>query len=242
MHIEQVVADGKTYWQNLSGDASSSHPRLPPLVRDLQIDYTALSFVAPEKVRFRYKLEGLDSDWQDAGNRRQAFYTNLPPRKYRFRVIACNNSGVWNEQGAALDFAIAPAYWQTNWFRALCLLAFLAIFWTIYQLRVRALERRQALLERHRTEVRALNEQLIKAQEAERIRIAGELHDGVLQQITSATLRLGKVKYQVAADSEAKTKAAGVQQELIKIRRDIRHPSHEPHPAVLQESGLPTAL
>ena len=242
VHIEQVIADGKTYWQNLSGDASSSHPRLPPLVRDLQIDYTALSFVAPEKVRFRYKLEGLDSDWQDAGNRRQAFYNNLPPRKYRFRVIACNNSGVWNEQGAALDFAIAPAYWQTNWFRALCLLTFAAMLWTVYQLRVRTLERRQAVLERHQGEIRALNEQLIKAQEAERIRIAGELHDGVLQQITSLTLRLGTVKYQVPADSEAKASIAGLQQELIGIGTDVRHLSHELHPAVLHESGLPAAL
>ena len=212
------------------------------MVRDLQIDYTALSFVAPEKVRFRYKLEGLDSDWQDAGNRRQAFYNNLPPRKYRFRVIACNNSGVWNEQGAALDFAIAPAYWQTNWFRALCLLTFAAMLWTVYQLRVRTLERRQAVLERHQGEIRALNEQLIKAQEAERIRIAGELHDGVLQQITSLTLRLGTVKYQVPADSEAKASIAGLQQELIGIGTDVRHLSHELHPAVLHESGLPAAL
>ena len=242
VHIEQVIADGKTYWQNLSGDASSSHPRLPPLVRDLQIDYTALSFVAPEKVRFRYTLEGLDSDWQDAGNRRQAFYNNLPPRKYRFRVTACNNSGVWNEQGATLDFAIAPAYWQTNWFRALCVLTFAAMLWTIYQLRVRALKRRQAVLERHQVEIRALNEQMIKAQEAERMRISGELHDGVLQQITSATLRLGKVRRQVPPDSEATATVDGLQQQLIKVGTDIRQLSHELHPSLLQEAGLPAAL
>ncbi len=239
VHVEQIIADHKNY------DASSQRSgdlRLPPHVRDLEIDYTALSLVAPERVRFRYKLEGLDSDWHDVGNRRQAFYNNLPPRKYRFRVIASNNSGVWNEQGAALDFAIAPAYWQTNWFRALCLLTFAAMLWTVYQLRVRTLERRQAVLERHQGEIRALNEQLIKAQEAERIRIAGELHDGVLQQITSLTLRLGTVKYQVPADSEAKASIAGLQQELIGIGTDVRHLSHELHPAVLHESGLPAAL
>src|SRR5215471_18276835 len=96
VHIEQITADRKTY-----DPASAVNGRLPlpARVRDLQIDYTALSLVAPEKVLFRYKLEGLDSDWQDAGNRRQAFYTNLPPRNYRFRVMACNNSGVWNEDG-----------------------------------------------------------------------------------------------------------------------------------------------
>src|SRR5208337_4750099 len=94
VHIEQITADRKIYWQNGWSDASSFHPRLPPLVRDLEIDYAALSLVAPEKVLFRYKLEGVDRDWQDVGNRRQAFYTNLAPGKYRFRVIACNNSGV----------------------------------------------------------------------------------------------------------------------------------------------------
>ena len=139
VHVEQVTAGRKTY------DASNGL-RLPPHVRDLVIDYTALSFVAPEKVRFRYKLEGLDADWQEAGNRRQAFYTNLPPRNYRFRVIACNNSGVWNEQGASLDFAITPAFYQTNWFRALCAAVFLALLWTAYRLRVRQLRRQEKKL------------------------------------------------------------------------------------------------
>ena len=89
VRIEQVTADRKTY-------DTARDLRLPPLVRDLQLDFTALSLAAPEKVRFRYKLEGYNNDWQEAGNRRQAFYTNLPPRSYRFRVIAANNSGVWN--------------------------------------------------------------------------------------------------------------------------------------------------
>ena len=79
--------------------------------RDLQLDFTALSLAAPEKVRFRYKLEGYNNDWP--GNRRHAFYTNLPPRSYRFRMMAANNSGVCNEAGAGLDFSIAPAYYQT---------------------------------------------------------------------------------------------------------------------------------
>jgi PAS domain S-box-containing protein len=136
VHVEQIVADRKTY--DTSSDRTGHLP-LPPLIRDLEIDYTALSFVAPEKVRFRYKLEGLDRDWQDVGNRRQAFYTNLPPRHYRFRVAACNNSGVWNEAGAFLDFSIAPAYYQTNWFRALCGAAFLGLLWAVYHVRVRNL-------------------------------------------------------------------------------------------------------
>jgi len=169
VHIEHVTADGKTYWQNLSGDASSSRPRLPPLVRDVTIDYTALSFVAPEKVLFRYKLEGLDRDWQDVGNRRQAFYTNLSPGNYRFRVAACNNSGLWNEAGDTLDFSIAPAYYQTNWFLALCAAAFLGLLYALYELRLRQLTREFTMG--------------LEARVSERTRIARELHDTLLQSL-----------------------------------------------------------
>src|SRR6266481_308037 len=106
VRIEQITAD-----RNDASSAANGRVSLPALIRDLKIDYTALSLVAPEKVLFRYKLEGRDGDWQDAGTRRQAFYTDLPPRNYRFRVVACNNSGVWNETGALLDFSVAPAYY-----------------------------------------------------------------------------------------------------------------------------------
>ena len=142
VHIEQVTADRKTYWQNFSGDASSSYPKLPPLVRDLTIDYTALSFVAPEKVRFRYRLEGQDPDWKEVVNEREAQYSNLAPGNYRFRVTSSNNNGVWNEAGTFLDFSIAPAYYQTSWFRVSCVAAFLALLLGIYRLRVRGIEQR----------------------------------------------------------------------------------------------------
>jgi signal transduction histidine kinase/ligand-binding sensor domain-containing protein len=175
VHIEQVTADRKTYWQNLSGDASSLPPRLPPLVRDLTIDYTALSFVAPEKVLFRYKLKGRDPDWQNVGARRQAFYNDLPPGNYRFRVAACNNSGVWNEAGTFLDFSIAPAYYQTNWFLALCVAVFLVLLWGIYRLRIRQLQHQFAIG--------------LEARVNERTRIARELHDTLLQSFQGLMLR-----------------------------------------------------
>jgi hypothetical protein len=110
VHVEQVVADRKNY-------SPPKDLRLPPLTRDLEIDYTALSFVVPQKVPFHYKLEGRDAAWEEPGSRRQAFYTDLGPGKYRFRVIACNNDGVWNNAGATLDFIVTPAWYQTNWFR-----------------------------------------------------------------------------------------------------------------------------
>ena len=139
VYVEAVVADRKEY-------KPEEGLQLPPLTRDLQIGYTSPSFLIPQKVKFRYRLDGHDRDWQDAGTRREAFYTDLGPGKYRFRVIACNSSGVWNEQGATLDFAIAPAYWQTNWFRALCVAAFLALIYGAYRFRVRQLRRQEKKL------------------------------------------------------------------------------------------------
>jgi signal transduction histidine kinase/ligand-binding sensor domain-containing protein len=171
VHVEQIIADGKTYDTGL--DEAGRLP-LPPLIRDLEIDYTALSFVAPEKVRFRYKLEGRDRDWHEVGDRRQAFYTNLPPRHYRFRVAACNNSGVWNEAGAFLDFSVAPAYYQTNWFRILCAAAFLALLWLGHRLRIQQLRHQFAIG--------------LEARVNERTRIARELHDTLLQSFQALML------------------------------------------------------
>jgi PAS domain S-box-containing protein len=135
VHIEQITADGKTY-------VASSGLRLPPLVRDLSIGYTALSFVAPEKVRFRYKLEGQDPDWREVVNDREVQYSNLAPGNYRFRVTACNNSGVWNEAGSFLDFSIAPAYYQTTWFRAIVAAALVFLLWGVHRIRLRSIEQR----------------------------------------------------------------------------------------------------
>jgi signal transduction histidine kinase/ligand-binding sensor domain-containing protein len=175
VHIEQIIADHKAY----EGASSGSMP-LPALTRDVQIDYTALSLVVTEKVQFRCKLEGWDQDWKDAGNDRKAFYNNLPPRNYRFRVAASNNSGVWNEEGAFLDFSIAPAYYQTNWFRALCVAAFLALLWGLYQLRLQQL-------------AREFNAGL-EARVNERTRIARELHDSLLQGFQGLMFRLQAVR------------------------------------------------
>jgi signal transduction histidine kinase/ligand-binding sensor domain-containing protein len=239
VHIEQITADDHLY------DATAfrgGRLRLPPRVRDLAIDYTALSLAAPEKVHFRIKLEGQDADFRELVNERHVRYTNLPPKDYRFVVKASNDSGVWNEEGKFLDFTIAPAFDQTTWFRALCASAVVALLWAAYRLRVAALERRQRLLERHEAEITTLNERLMKAQEEERTRIAGELHDGVLQQLATVTVNLGTLKYQAQPDSPAKTGIGELQNELMQIGTGIRQLSHELHPAVLHEAGLPNAL
>jgi signal transduction histidine kinase/ligand-binding sensor domain-containing protein len=178
VHIEQIVADHKSYWQNLPGQAVSNL-RLPSRVRDLSIDYTALSLAAPEKVHFKYKLEGQDSDWREVINDREVQYSNLRPRSYRFRVIASNNSDVWNEQGDTLQFSIDPAYYQTNWFRALCVAAFIAFLSAAYEFRVRRLH--------HEFEM------TLEARVSERTRIARDLHDTLLQSFHGLLLRFQTV-------------------------------------------------
>lgn len=178
IHIEQITADHKTY--DATSD-SNERLRLPALVRDLQIDYTALSFVVPEKVLFRYKLEGHDTDWQDVGDRRQAFYNNLPPGNYRFRVMACNNSGVWSEDSTFLDFAIAPAYYQTTWFLVSCVVAFLLLLAAVYQLRVRQVARQYNMRMEERVN--------------ERTRLARDLHDTLLQSLQGVLMKFHAVTY-----------------------------------------------
>ena len=187
VQIEQFVADRKTYEATYVGGASL---RLPPLIRDLQIDYTALSLGAPEKILFRYKLEGRDNHWQEAGNRRQVFYNDLSPGNYRFRVIACNNNGVWNETGAYVDFTIAAAYYQTAWFRIAAVVLFLLAVGALYQLRLRQVAR----------VVRARMEDRLE----ERERIARDLHDTLLQSVQGLILKFSAVSKQIPADLPAR--------------------------------------
>src|SRR6266481_701758 len=139
VHVEEIIADHKRY-------APQDSLRLPALTRDLEVDYTALSFVAPQKVRFRYKLEGHDSEWQDPGTRREAFYADLRPGNYRFRVIASNNDGVWNEEGATLAFSLAAAWYQTWWFRGASLVVFLALLLAFYRWRIHQVKRQEKQL------------------------------------------------------------------------------------------------
>ena len=160
--IESVIANGRKY-------NSSTFLKLPPRIENLEITFTATSLSIPERVRFRYKLEGQDDDWQEPGARREAVYTNLDTGSYTFHVIACNNDGVWNEEGASLKFFVLPTYYQTTWFRALCIGAFLGLLWALYHLRVRQLHQKFGMV--------------VEARVDERTRIARELHDTVLQSL-----------------------------------------------------------
>ena len=228
VHIEQVVADHKMYWQNLPG-AEASSVRLPARTRDLQIDYTALSLSSPEKVHFKYKLEGQDPDWREVVNDREAQYSNLRPGPYRFRVIACNNSGVWNEQGDSLEFSIAPAYYQTNWFRVLCAVLILALVWAIYQIRVRQLRHDFALA--------------LEARVGERTSIARELHDTLLQSAQGLLLQLEVLsQMQEPRPIEARAKLAEIIDRTAKAITEGRDAVQGLRASTVQTNDLARAI
>jgi signal transduction histidine kinase len=171
--IWSISSAGKLY-PNVAADL-----RLPIHTTSLQIDYTAGSLTIPERVHFRYKLDGSDREWQDVGNRREALYTNLGPGRYTFRVVASNNDGVWNNTGAVTNFTITPAFYQTKWFYSLCTLVCLGILFVLYKFRVQ--------------QVTAQVRGRLEARLAERERIARELHDTLLQGVQGLIWRFQAV-------------------------------------------------
>jgi signal transduction histidine kinase len=163
----------------------------------------------PERVLFRYKLDGVDSDWQNVGTRRQAYYTKLRPGPYKFQVMACNNDGVWNEAGALLNLTLSPAWFQTTWFALLCLVCSVVILSLAYQLRVRHIA----------AEINARFEERLD----ERTRIAQELHDTLLQGFLSASMQVHVATDQLAEDSPIKpmlTRSLDVMGQVIEEGRN----------------------
>ena len=153
--------------------------------------------MAPLKTRFRYRLEGFDAEWVDAGTRRQAFYTNLPPRPYRFLVQASNADGRWNKQDASWDFSINAHYYQTGWFLAMCAAVGVAVPWLAWRLRLRHVRNQFSVLL------------------AERARLSREIHDTVLQGLIGLGLQCDGI----AADLEH-TPLPVTRHRLLSVRRD----------------------
>jgi ligand-binding sensor domain-containing protein/signal transduction histidine kinase len=194
--IEEIVANGRTL-------ADSPHAkqrlRIPPGLQRFEFHYTGLSFVAPNKMQFQYRLEGWEKDWVDAGNKRVAEYSYIPPGNYIFHVRACNSDGFWNDTGASLDLTLLPHFWQTYWFRSASALAIIALVagsgWMIARRRMRAklerVERQQAI-------------------ERERTRIAKDIHDHLGANLT----RISLLSQSVQGDLE-NPKQAGVQLDRI---------------------------
>ncbi|NII54044.1 sensor histidine kinase [Luteibacter sp. SG786] len=170
--IRSIMVGSKSY-------RPDSALALAPGTRDIQIDYTALGLGDATRSRFRYQLIGVDKDWQDAGGRRQAFYTNLGPGSYHFRVEALNENNTWNETADTVRFAIEPKFHQTTWFFVLCAVVVIALLWVGYLYRLRQVTKglMRRLEERH----------------AERDRIARELHDTYLQTTHGLVLKMHAV-------------------------------------------------
>ena len=184
VYIEQVRADRKEY--------GNRPAQLPPNTRDIEISYTALSYSIPQRVRFRYKLDRRDREWQDAGTRRQAFYNDLPPGGYRFQVTASDSDGVWNEAGALVEFSIAPAYYQTAWFRASMVGLVIVGLWALYRIRLHQL-------------AREFNAQL-DGRVDERLRVARELHDTMLQTFQASLIHMQAARNRLARGDETAVK------------------------------------
>jgi ligand-binding sensor domain-containing protein/signal transduction histidine kinase len=144
---------------------------------ELEFQYTALTYVAPEKVQFRCQLEGYDQDWIESGNRQSAFYTNLKPGKYKFRVIACNADGAWNTTGDSFDIELLPHFYQTTWFYLGCAILASAGLMGIYVWRVRHLQRRHRELEKAQELLEVKVEERTAELEAQKARLEGEIEE-----------------------------------------------------------------
>jgi signal transduction histidine kinase/ligand-binding sensor domain-containing protein len=185
--FETVSANGRQY-RAVSGLA------LPERTTTLDIRFTAASLSIPERVRLRYKLDTVDADWRDASQDRAAHYTNLAPGHYRFHVTAANEDGLWSKETAEFSFSIAPALWQTTWFKVLGVGVLLLVLFLLHRWRIAAVTRRSEL----RASIR------LDGMLNERIRIARSLHDNLLQGMQALIMRCQSVLTRLPADAESR--------------------------------------
>ncbi|MGA9718413.1 MAG: two-component regulator propeller domain-containing protein, partial [Acidobacteriaceae bacterium] len=194
--IENVTIDDQP--AKITAPQKTDMIRVQPGHTRLALHYAGLSFVAPARVRYRYRLEGFDPKWIDAGTRRVAYYTNIPPGRYTFHVLAANNDGVWNETGAVLEVHVLPRLWQTWWFRTLLGLVILLLSYQIYRMRVRNVELR------------------FNAVLGERTRIAREIHDTLAQDIVGISVQLELVSRLLGSSVDAARTQLDAARSLVK--------------------------
>jgi signal transduction histidine kinase len=208
--------------------------RIPPGRPNVEISYTSPNFIHAAQTKFKYKLDGLDTDWVVAGDRRVAYYSHLPPGDYLFHVIAGNSNGIWNQEGKTLAITVMAPFYETWWFRLLLLLALASLVATAWRYRVAKLEQAQA-------QQQAFSQQLIASQEAERKRIAAEMHDSlgqrlvVMKNLAMLLLRAKKEEQERQILSEISSEASSAIEETRTISYNLR-------PFQLDRLGLTKAL
>ena len=209
--------------------------RIEPGREHLDIHYTALSFIRSEQLRFRYKLEGLDREWVEAGTRRTAYYSHIPPGDYVFKVTAANSDGVWNREGQQLRVVVLPPFYRAWWFLTLAALGVVGVLSIGYRYRIRQLRRVQAAQQ-------AFSHQLITSQEQERKRIAAELHDSVGQSLVIirnwALLGAG----QLAAQAPAREELDEISATASRAIHDVRAIAYDLGPYHLERLGLANTI
>ncbi len=209
--------------------------QIPTGTESFEIHYTGLSFVRPEQVRFRYKLEGLDHDWVEAGTRRTAYYSHVPPGAYTFRIMAANSDGVWNTEGASIKIQVVPPFWRTSWFFLLTSLCFVGLAVALYR-------RRISQLESGRRAQEAFSRQLLESQEHERKRIAGELHDSIGQNLLVIKNRV-QMALNVTEDVERSRKQLDeISLAATQSIEEVREIAYNLHPYQLDRLGLTKAI
>lgn len=209
--------------------------RVPPRTHRLEFHFTGLSLMAPENVRFRYRLEPFDRDWIQAGTRRVAYYSGVPPGRYRLAVTACNNDGVWNEAGAQLGVTVLPPWWMTWWFRGLAAAAVVGGVFGWYENRLHRL-RREHLNQEH------FSRRLIASQENERRRIAGELHDGMGQDLLIIANQAQLCLSQAETPAQREERLKDISETAKRAIHQARQMAHDLRPGLLEELGLTKAI
>jgi signal transduction histidine kinase len=198
--------------------------QLPARTTHLQIAFTSLTLTDPERIRFRYLLEGFDDEWIDAGTSRQATYTNLPPGNYRFRVVASNNDGTSSDPGAVWAFTILPTFYQTRTFYTLCALAAALFVWVAWKVRVARVRRQFALVL------------------AERIRMSRAIHDTLLQGLVGLALQFNDLSRDVESFPPAKEKLSRIRRQVEEYIREARSAIWDLRSPKLETRDLATAL
>ncbi|MBX7219406.1 MAG: hypothetical protein K1Y36_05635 [Blastocatellia bacterium] len=237
--VEAVLVDGKPR-------STQTEIRLLPAEKNLEIQYAGLSFIKSDQIRYKYRLESLETEWSEVGTRRAAYYSYLPPGTYRFQVLAANSDGVWNETGAAISVVVIPPVYNRWWFRLLAVAVMVGGGIGLYHFRIAQLRKQHALKESFSQQLLASREafarDLITSQEQERQRIAAELHDSVGQSLLIIKNRAMLGLWAGEDQAKSKTQLDEISKSVTATIQEVRGIAYNLRPVHLKRLGLTTAI